>query len=713
MQRILTSLFILFLLTSCGNSNSNEQLSATISPPDEVKVSTTPSSSPSQTLTLTPTNTFTPQPSATPSLTSTSTPTPLPWGTIAISTENATEVVQLAAWGRGSVYRYERTEAGQLLVLSSLGIYLYQADNFELLADFPGGVRFLISDDQQLAAILFGDGLVSIVDVVKGEKKFDLKYAPKVPANFCKGCDEKIISQYQRYFFQSDPLDFSKDHSKLAVASIDGSILVWNMEDGKQIARLYHDSGGMDQGILFTSDGQHLLTIGRQPAAYVRYSSMSYWSIEEEKMLWYQKVSGRLDARLSSPDGNLVGVLIRPAGLNEDVVRLYQRKDGKFVGQINGQIHENPYSPDSKFFITYHSNSVLVWKIQPEFVLVRTIYPSVEVTFAEISDDGLNLVINGGELSYLLSDFQKITTGKAKIPEPEPIYEISSEQFAELGHLQNLTGMMLTEDQKLFVWGGFQNVWRWSPLEDVLDWLHFETEPMSQPVLSEDGGKVAACSKENLSVAVWENSTIANLERCLQNGILTFSPEGTALAYGFNTQLLTINPLDGKTIQGFYGSGYPITWLEYAQEGRYLASGGKICTMTCQGDLRLWDIVNAKGVSLEADGSVWPVTDVVFSSDSQLMIAAKRFIWIWDTNTGKLMGRFSNTGIKLALSPDDQLLAVADQDGMIHLLNMSDREEIVAWQTNQSSIISLDFRADGASLLSLAEDGSLKLWGIR
>ena len=713
MQRILMSVFILFLLTSCRDSSSIEQLNATSTPLDLVKASATSSPSPSQTPTFTPAITFTPQPSATPSMTSTSTPTPLPWGTIGISAENASNLVQLAAWGRGTVYNYERTEAGQLLVLSSLGIYLYRADSFELLAEFPGAVRYLLSDDQQLAAILFGDGLVSIVDLIKGEKKFDLLYVPKMPVNFCEGCDEKLIDQFREWFYQSAPLAFSKDHSKLAVASMDGSILVWNLEDGKQITRLYHDSGGMDQGILFTSDGQHLLSIGRQPIAYVRYSSMSYWSIVEEKMLWYQKVSGRLDARLSSPDGNLVGVLIRPAGLNEDVVRLYQRKDGEFVGQINGQIQENPFSPDSKMFISYHSNSVLVWKIQPEFVLVRTIYPDVEVVFAEISEDGLSLVINGGELSYLLSDFQMITKGEAKIPEPDPVYEISSEQFTEMGHLQDVAGITMTEDQKLLVWGGNQHVWRWNPLEDVLDWLHFETEPMSQPVLSEDGGKVAACSKENLSVAVWENSTITNLERCLQNGILTFSPEGTALAYGFNTQLLTINPSDGKTIQGFYGSGYPITWLEYAQDGRYLASGGEICTMTCQGDLRLWDIVNAKGVSLEADGSVWPVTDVVFSSESQLMIAAKRFIWIWDTTNGKLLGRFSETGNKLVLSPDDQLLAVADQDGMIHLLNMSDREEIFAWDTNQRSIISLIFTADGTSLLSLAADGSLKLWGIR
>lgn len=711
MKQVTILVVIMVFLAACGVQKQTPP-DQTVIPAimDEKTATLLPSASPSAT--LLPTATPSPTPSPTPTLLPTIIPTLLPWGNVMISIENAEKMELRASWGRGEVFRYEINQSGQILVLSTLGFYLYHATDHTLLAEIPDALQFLLSPNQDLAAVLLKDGLVKIIDIETGEIKFDLWYEAKLPMNFCPKCSPAQLQQFSEYYHSNAPMRFSEDQGRFALGAKDGAIILWDLLDGSQIVRLYHDSAGMDQEILFTPDGNYLISTGRQPIAYVRYASLSLWSIVDEKMVWYIKESGRLDEHLFSPDGNLIGILQGVIGLNESVVRIYQIKDGKFVGQINGQISDEPFSPNSKNFISYHENNVLVWKIQPEFILTRTLYPPVEVKLAKISKDGSQLEINGGELSYILTDFQTITQGVANLPEPQPTTTITEEEFSGFGHLNQISGMTVTNDQHLFVWGGNQHVWRWNPLEDVVDWLHFETEPMSQPALSEDGGKVAACSKENLSVAVWGNSTITNLERCLQNGILTFSPEGTALAYGFNTQLLTINPLDGETIQGFYGSGYPITWLEYAQDGRYLASGGEICTMTCQGDLRLWDIVNAKGISLESDGSEWPVTDIAFSSNSRLMFGAKQYVWIWDTTTGKLLGRFSNTGIKLALSPNDQLLAVADQDGLVHLLNMSDRKEIVSWETNQRSIISITFMPDGMSLFTLAADGSLKLWGI-
>jgi len=712
MRRIAILIVYMVILAACGVRNQalpDQTVESVIK--DEKTATIFPSATPSETLLPTATLSATPSPTST--MLPTITPTPLPWGNVTISVENADKMEQRASWGRGEVVRYEINQSGQILVLSTLGFYLYHESDHVLLAEIPDALQFLISPNQDLAAILLKDGRIKIVNIENGDIKFDLWYEAKLPLNFCPKCSPEELQRFSEYFYSNAPMRFSQDQVRFALGAKDGAIVLWDLTDGSQVVRLYHDSAGMDQEIIFTPDGQHLVSIGRQPIAYVRKSSLSYWSIAEGKMLWYQKEAGQLDQRLFSPDGSLMGVMQGIFGLDESVVRLIQVKDGKFVGQINGQISDEPFSPDSKYFVSYHSNNVLVWKIQPEFILMRTLYPTVEVQLAKISKDGLHLEINGGELDYLLSDYQVITKGEANLPEPQPTTTITDEEFSRLGHLNQISGMTVNKDQHLFVWGGKQAIWRWNPLEGMVDWLHFDSESMSTPALTEDGGKVATCSKENLSVASWGVSSITKLERCLQNGILAFSPDGAALAYGFNTQLLTIDPLDGKTIQGFYGSGYPITWLEYAQNGQFLASGGEICTMTCQGDLRLWDIVNAKGVSLESDGSEWPVTDVAFSSDSRLMFGAKQYVWIWDTTTGKLQGRFSEKGNEIAVSPDDQILAIADQDGLIHLMNTSDRKEIFFWQSDQSAIISLTFTADGKSLLSLAADGSLKLWGIQ
>ncbi len=712
MWRITILIVIMVILAACGVQNEASPDQLVVPAIKEEKPATlSPSATPSTTLLPSATPSTTPSPTST--MLPTITPTPLPWGNVMISIENADKMEQRASWGRGEVFHYEVNQNGQILVLSTLGFYLYHATDHALLVEIPDALQFLLSPNQDLAAVLLKDGRIKIVNIENGDIKFDLWYEAKLPLNFCPKCSPAQLQQFSEYFYSIAPIRFSQDQSRFALGAKDGAIILWDLTDGSQIVRLYHDSAGMDQEIIFTPDGKYLISTGRQPIAYVRYASLSLWSIADEKMVWYIKESGRLDEHLFSPDGNLIGILQGVIGLKESVVKLYQIKDGKFVGQINGQISDEPFSPDSINFVSYHENNVLVWKIQPEFILTHTLYPPVEVKLAKISEDGSHLEINGGELSYLLNDFQTITQGAANLPEPTPTTAITVEEFSALEHLHQISGMTVTNNQDLFVWGGNQHVWRWNPIEGMVDWLHFESEPMSKPALSEDGENVAICSKENLSVAGWRDSAFTKLERCLQNGILAFSPDGATLAYGYSTQLLTIDPLDGHTIQGFYGSGYPITWLEYAQDGRFLASGGEICTMTCQGDLRLWDIVNAKGVSLESDGSEWLVTDVAFSSDSSLMFGAKQYVWIWDTTTGKLQGRFSAKGNEIALSPDDQILAIADHEGVIHLMNTSDRGEIFFWQSDQLAIIALAFTADGKSLLSLAEDGSLKLWGIR
>jgi len=46
------------------------------------------------------------------------------------------------------------------------------------------------------------------------------------------------------------------------------------------------------------------------------------------------------------------------------------------------------------------------------------------------------------------------------------------------------------------------------------------------------------------------------------------------------------------------------------------------------------------------------------------------------------------------------------------LMRMSDRSEVYTWQTDQRGIKGLAFTLDGKSLLSLADDGSLMLWGM-
>lgn len=708
-------LIIIFgiILASCIANHTSPSPAEIYLPTQPVNFTSSVTKQATATNTFTPAATNTPTASNTPEPTPTITATPLPWANTIISSENAHRIVLLASWGRGNVIQYEKLANNRILVLSTLGVYLYQQQDFHLKESFLYAIRYLISPNQESAALIFPDGVIKLIDLDNGEVQQDLIYQPIIKSELiCPECDPSIIEQYIKWYYTNATLAFSPDNRMLAFGAADGAVVVWNLEDGSLKTRLYHDSAGMDGQILFTNDSKNLISIGRQPLVYTRFGSLTYWSLDQEKMVWYQKADGRLSSQLISPDNSVVGLLLKPAGSKEDIVRLYNAKEGDFIGQINGQLSTYPYSSDSKMFVSFHPNNVLIWQVQPTYQLVRTIYPKIKVESAAFSDDGLNLVINGGELAYSVSDYQEVREGEAHLPEPAIPFSISVEQFYTAGHVGYPLGIELNHPDNLFIWGGSDTVWRWEPLTGDINWVKFDSEPLALPAISSGGNSIAACFDSGLVIKEISNQDGVTFDRCLSNGVVAFSPDGKELARSISNQIKTINHNDGTTIQDYIGPGYPITWLEYSPDGNFLASGGEVCSMSCKGDLHLWNTSKAHGVTLEADGSEWPVTDVVFSSDGNYMIVAKTFIWIWDTRNGRLLGRFPAGGSVLALSQNDELLAVGDYEGRIHLMALADRKEIASFAAHQTAIKAIAFKPDGANIVSAAADGSVNLWGI-
>lgn len=54
---------------------------------------------------------------------------------------------------------------------------------------------------------------------------------------------------------------------------------------------------------------------------------------------------------------------------------------------------------------------------------------------------------------------------------------------------------------------------------------------------------------------------------------------------------------------------------------------------------------------------------------------------------------------------------MADSSGGLRFISLAEREEVYSFQAGNSRIIDLAFTADGANLLTLSEDGAVRLWG--
>lgn len=659
----------------------------------------TPSPTPSPTDTATqgptPTPTQTPLPSATPTIT----PTPLPWAETVLTRENVSQLALLETWGRGTVADAQQANPDRVLVRSSLGIYLYSNDGAQFIAGYPDALKAVVSPDQNSVVMFYPDNTLRLVRLEDGSLKREWLSPVDLSATTCEEWWCEDASSRQWHLFSSFNAAYSADGSLLAASFPDGTIMVWSIGDGTQVARLYKDVAGQSSHMVFTPDNHNLLVNAtRGPNSFI-----NNWSLETGELLWNQRADDYVSESLFPPDTALF------AGTGRSEIVLRYLRDGSKYGQVGGYAAGNPYSPDSKKMVTVNRGKFEVWFIQPPVRLLKTYYTDYNVYTAEFSADGAQIIINGGQKVYNAEDYSLISEGEGA-PAPTWPSEISAETWLASGHLDQPDELILLPGLNFYVFGGEQRTWRWEPLTGEIIWRDYATNAGDRAI-SADGSRMAACLEEGLEVYTFADQSTQLLPRCRSRSVLAFSPTDELMAQSQNTQINTINLADGTLLHNYLFDMKPVGWFRFSTDGSYLASGGY--GQRGAGDFHLWKMVEPTGkVRLEPDGTQWRVSDVAFSSDNAFMLAARQKIWLWDLATGLCKGSLPGTGSVLALSPDDQLLAVADSSGGLRFISLAEREEVYSFQAGNSRIIDMAFTPDGANLLTLSQDGGVRLWGL-
>lgn len=686
-------LLLTVLLAGCAEPTAAPTLPPTLPP------TATPSLTPPPTATPTPEPTPTPTPTPLPSATPTVTPTPLPWAETVITAGNVSQLALLETWGRGTVSDVQHANPERVLVRSSLGMYLYSNDGKQFIAGYPDALKAVVSPDQASAVLIYPDGRVWLVGLADGSLMREWPSPVDLSAAACGAwwCEDAISRQL--HLFSSFTAAFSADGSLLAVSFPDGTIVVWNTGDGAQVARLYKDVAGQASYMVFTSDHQFLLTNAhRGPNSF-----LNKWSLESGELLWNQRTYGYVSDDLFSPDGLLIG------SSGNTGISLHNLSDGSISGRVGGYAAGYPYSPDSKRMVTVSRGKIEVWFIQPPARLLKTYYTDYSVYTAEFSADGKQIVINGGQKVYNAEDYSLISEGEGA-PAPTQPPEIPAETWLAAGHVEQPGELILLPGLNFYVFGGKQRTWRWEPLTGEMIWRDYATNSGDRAI-SADGSRMAACLEEGLEIYTFADQSTQLLPRCRSRSVLAFSPTDELMAQSQNTQINTLSLADGALLHNYLFDMKPVDWFRFSPDGSYLASGGY--GLRGAGDFHLWKMTEPAGkVKLEPDGTQWEVTDVVFSSDNAFMLAARQKIWLWDLATGLCKGSLPGRGNLLALSPDDQLLAVANSSGGLRFISLAERKEVYSFQAGSSRIIDLAFTADGANLLTLSEDGGVRLWGL-
>lgn len=197
-----------------------------------------------------------------------------------------------------------------------------------------------------------------------------------------------------------------------------------------------------------------------------------------------------------------------------------------------------------------------------------------------------------------------------------------------------------------------------------------------------------------------------------------FSPDGTTLAVGYADGAITLRDVEtGTTTQTFFTDD-EARGMVFSADGKWLAcrTNEKVFAWPRHAKRHtkkrllgppLYEHYNpAKDIGLTASGSKL----VILSSRRE----AGGYTRIIDTNSGETLVTFwCNANAKvLAISPDDQLLAIGFGDGRIQMHSMQSGKLLIVYRSHHGGVSALTFAPNGRTLLSGGFEGLILEWKL-
>ncbi len=193
---------------------------------------------------------------------------------------------------------------------------------------------------------------------------------------------------------------------------------------------------------------------------------------------------------------------------------------------------------------------------------------------------------------------------------------------------------------------------------------------------------------------------------------MTFSADGRYIATGDIQGTVVIwNRADRSVVRRFTAHSGETRYLMFIPGKNELVSAGS------DGALRLWGITGTEPLATLLKPSEYSVTALAVSADGLLLYAAREDMsvkgWMVSSRNLRSTLNFNNRQINsIALSPDNSLMALAEENESVLLWNI--REGKTAWKSElNSSATRVLFSPDGKKLYSSGGDNWIREWDVK